>query len=118
LWIDDHPSNNSVLADSFRAAGARVELARDAIEAMKILAASPDLVISDVGRGGNSSAGFDDARTFRDSHLYGGPLIFYSGRISSAMREAVDELDAQIVSTPADLRRAVDDVLARGPVAA
>jgi len=51
LWVDDHPENNAMLAESWRREGAVVDTARTTDEAMGLLAARRyGLVISDMGR--------------------------------------------------------------------
>ncbi|MGW2092376.1 response regulator [Promicromonospora sukumoe] len=51
LWVDDHPENNAMLAESWRREGAVVDTARTTDEAMGLLAAHRyGLVISDMGR--------------------------------------------------------------------
>ncbi|MEU4361013.1 response regulator [Promicromonospora sp. NPDC023987] len=51
LWVDDHPENNAVLADSWRRDGAHVETARSTSEALHLLETQAyGLIISDMGR--------------------------------------------------------------------
>jgi CheY-like chemotaxis protein len=51
LWVDDHPENNAVLADSWRRDGAHVETARSTSEALQLLGDHAyGLIISDMGR--------------------------------------------------------------------
>jgi CheY-like chemotaxis protein len=51
LWVDDHPENNAVLADSWRRDGAHVEIARSTTEALQLLESHAyGLIISDMGR--------------------------------------------------------------------
>lgn len=51
LWVDDHPENNAMLAESWRREGAEVDTARTTDEAMSLLTARRyGLVISDMGR--------------------------------------------------------------------
>jgi CheY-like chemotaxis protein len=51
LWVDDHPENNAVLADSWRRDGAHVEIARSTSEALQLLEGHAyGLIISDMGR--------------------------------------------------------------------
>ncbi|MDR7383351.1 hypothetical protein [Promicromonospora iranensis] len=51
LWVDDHPENNAVLADSWRRDGAHVETARSTSEALLLLEDHAyGLIISDMGR--------------------------------------------------------------------
>jgi CheY-like chemotaxis protein len=51
LWVDDHPENNAVLADSWRRDGTHVAIARSTSEALDLLEGQQyGLVISDMGR--------------------------------------------------------------------
>lgn len=51
LWVDDHPENNAMLAESWRRDGADVEIARSTSEALRLLEGRAyGLIISDVGR--------------------------------------------------------------------
>jgi CheY-like chemotaxis protein len=51
LWVDDHPENNAMLAESWRRDGAVVEIARSTSEALRLLGGRAfGLVISDMGR--------------------------------------------------------------------
>ncbi|WP_454860628.1 hypothetical protein [Promicromonospora soli] len=51
LWVDDHPENNAMLAESWRRDGAEVEIARSTSEALRILGGRAfGLIISDMGR--------------------------------------------------------------------
>jgi CheY-like chemotaxis protein len=120
LWIDDHPSNNAKLIDLLRTRGAVVEVAESGEVARSIIPSfAPDLVLSDVGRGGNPNAGFDDVRALRANDVYHGDVIFYSGRISPAMRAGAGDLGTPIVSAQSDLLRAINASMIRSsPVAA
>jgi CheY-like chemotaxis protein len=51
LWVDDHPENNAMLAESWRRDGARVEIAHSTSEALRLLEGHAyGLIISDMGR--------------------------------------------------------------------
>lgn len=51
LWVDDHPENNAMLAESWRRDGADVVIARSTGEALRLLGGRAfGLVISDMGR--------------------------------------------------------------------
>ncbi|MFC8796273.1 response regulator [Promicromonospora sp. NPDC057138] len=51
LWVDDHPENNAMLAESWRRDGVEIETARSTSEALRMLGGRTyGLVISDVGR--------------------------------------------------------------------
>jgi CheY-like chemotaxis protein len=116
LWIDDHPPNNARLVDLLRVGGAQVELAESGDAAVEILPSfTPDLILSDVSRGGEPNAGFDDMRRFQSSGIYNGPVIFYSSRISGAMRSHAVELNAPIVGDEPELLRLIGEMLADRP---
>jgi CheY-like chemotaxis protein len=51
LWVDDHPENNAMLAESWRREGVHVEIARSTSEALHLLEGQAyGLIISDMGR--------------------------------------------------------------------
>lgn len=51
LWVDDHPENNTPIADLLRQFGASVDTPRSNVEALALLSTSRyDVIISDVGR--------------------------------------------------------------------
>jgi CheY-like chemotaxis protein len=51
LWVDDHPENNAMLAESWRRDGASVEIARTTAEALRLLETRTyGLIISDMVR--------------------------------------------------------------------
>jgi CheY-like chemotaxis protein len=120
LWIDDRPSNNHRIVELLRARGATVELAESSDAARSIIPGfAPEILLSDIGRHGNPAAGFDDVRDFRSDGIYTGPVIFYTGRVSTKLRASAAQLDAPIVSAPTELLRAIVDRTAPGaPVAA
>ncbi|MEU4385978.1 response regulator [Promicromonospora sp. NPDC023805] len=51
LWVDDHPENNAILAESWRRDGAQVDIARSTSAALYLLEHHKyGLIISDMGR--------------------------------------------------------------------
>jgi CheY-like chemotaxis protein len=51
LWVDDHPENNAMLAESWRRDGAQVDIARSTSEALRRLEYHAyGLIISNMGR--------------------------------------------------------------------
>ena len=111
LWVDDHPESNVRIVELLRKSGAIVELAGSGKEAMSVLQSfAPDLLLSDVGRRGDSNAGFDDVSAYREDGIFTGPVIFYSGRVSNSMRERASQLGAQVVATERDLLRAIAEL--------
>ncbi|MDE0694546.1 MAG: hypothetical protein OXH76_01770 [Boseongicola sp.] len=77
LWVDDRPENNLHEFAMFEALGADVRFARDNKSAVRIAQESaPDLLISDIGRGG-SKDGLELSDAFRRKNLRLPPLIYY-----------------------------------------
>ncbi|AUH40939.1 P-loop NTPase fold protein [Streptomyces sp. CMB-StM0423] len=100
LWVDDHPENNTAHVRRLRSLGARIALARDRQEAEQELAVLPfDLLISDITRGGQQSAGLDDLRAWRTSGRYGGRAVFLSSRVTPEREEIAAGLDARIFNS-------------------
>ncbi|MEO3847628.1 P-loop NTPase fold protein [Streptomyces sp. B8F3] len=100
LWVDDHPENNADHVRRLRGLGARIALARDRGEAEQELAALPfDLLISDITRGGEQSAGLDDLRDWRTSGTYTGRTLFLSSRVTPEREEVAAELGARIFNS-------------------
>jgi len=60
LWVDDYPSNNDYPREILEQAGIKFNLAMDTNQALNILKKKKfDLIISDMERGKNSSAGLE-----------------------------------------------------------
>jgi CheY-like chemotaxis protein len=117
LWIDDRPTNIAKLIELLRTSGAQIEVAESGDDAAEILRRfTPDLLVSDVGRGGNPDAGFEDLLTFRNEGLYTGPVVFLSGRISAAKRSRAQEFRSPIVSDESELIQAIGAQLPPSPV--
>lgn len=70
LWVDDRPTNNVRERQAFEALGIRVDLALNTKEALSLLAPPCpfDLVISDMGRPPDSSAGYTLLDALRKDH--------------------------------------------------
>jgi CheY-like chemotaxis protein len=112
LWLDDHPE---FILDERRLLEerglARVSHADDIEQARLFMAGAArpfDLVISDVARdeGGDEETGFDDVESLRGEG-FGGPVIFYTSRITPSRRSRARELDATIVNDPRSLIESV-----------
>ncbi|WP_326798043.1 P-loop NTPase fold protein [Streptomyces sp. NBC_01808] len=100
LWVDDHPENNAAHVRRLRGLGARISIARDREEGEQELAAFPfDLLISDITRGGEQSAGLDDLRAWRTSGTYDGRAVFLSSRVTPEREEVAAGLDARIFNS-------------------
>jgi CheY-like chemotaxis protein len=80
LWVDDHPENNVNERRMFRQLRAEVDVARSTEEATRMLrVGSYDLVLSDMNRDEDSSAGLKALPIFRGEKNI--PVVFYIGVI-------------------------------------
>jgi CheY-like chemotaxis protein len=112
VWVDDNHEKRSVFAERLRAAGADVHQVDDTEAAVEVLSTmTPDLLISDIGRGDRPDAGFEDLHRFRTEGLYGGPAIFYAARVSASRRTRAAELGAPIVNREEELLEAIGESL-------
>ena len=79
LWIDDHPENNLNEQSMFRQLKVKIQIAESTEKALDILNNHHfDLVISDMGRGDESTAGLKFLEQFRKEDKTT-PVIFYIG---------------------------------------
>jgi CheY-like chemotaxis protein len=79
LWVDDHPENNLNERRMFRQLKAEVDTAKSTEEAIGILKSGRyDLVISDMARGDEATAGLKFLQQFRKEDKTT-PVIFYVG---------------------------------------
>ncbi len=79
LWVDDHPENNLNERRMFRQLKAEIDTAKSTGEALKILKNGRyDLVISDMARGDEATAGLKFLEQFRKVNN-ATPVIFYIG---------------------------------------
>ncbi len=100
LWVDDYPINNKYPQTMLEQAGIKFALAVDTAEAIKVLQKQKfDLIISDMGRGDNRSAGLDLLKELKLLNIKT-PLIIYASTqaIRNYGKEAI-ELGAIAVTT-------------------
>jgi CheY-like chemotaxis protein len=91
LWVDDEglPGSEGI-AERLQGLGVELSVVKSTeLAEAKIAARQPDLVISDIGRGDNYSAGLEMAESFRNRGIYRGPVYFFAadtghGRIGRA----------------------------------
>jgi hypothetical protein len=107
LWIDDDPkpSDHAVLPP-----GVNLLVATSTDEARQMLAARREpfaLLVSDIGRGTNRNAGLDGLKTIRENHLHDGPAVFFTLRPTSGQVEEASRLNAEVTSSPDELRSIV-----------
>jgi KAP family P-loop domain len=111
LWIDDHPdpADHAVLPP-----GVNLILATSTEEAKSTLSAQKQpiaLLISDIGRGDDRDAGLDGLRDIRESKLYDGPAVFYTLRPTRGQVDEASKWNAQVTSSPDELRTVVQRLL-------
>ena len=83
LWVDDHPENNLNERRMFRQLKTEVDTAKSTEEALGILKNGRyDLVISDMDRGDEATAGLEFLEQFRKENKTT-PVIFYVGMFES-----------------------------------
>lgn len=110
LWIDDAPERNRRLIGSLRASGVELTVSAGYEAAVDALGADGvDVVISDVTRDGNSSAGFDDLHRLREGG-YRGPAIFFTGRVTRSRRAEAEQLDALITNEWREVLRFLGEI--------
>jgi CheY-like chemotaxis protein len=79
LWVDDHPENNVNEQVMFRQLKVKIQNAESTEKALEILKISHfDLVISDMARGDETTAGLKFLQQFRNTDKTT-PVIFYVG---------------------------------------
>lgn len=84
LWVDDHPENNLNERKMFRQLGAEIDIARSSDEALEMLGSDAyDIVMSDMDRNGNATAGLEFLSDFRKVSRTT-PVIFYIGVVDPA----------------------------------
>ncbi|GGO27715.1 P-loop NTPase fold protein [Micromonospora parathelypteridis] len=86
LWVDDNPAGNEALINTITARGAQVRTAVSGEQARALLPNfNPNLLLSDVGRGG-AEVGFTDLVALRKDG-YAGPALFYTSHFSTTLNE-------------------------------
>lgn len=103
LWVDDNPSNNTLIAESLNAIGIRVDLSLSTDDAIHKLGQTRyGLVITDLGRweGGreNTMAGLDLVHAIRESDR-DIPILVFAGRRGLANETVLREAGANLVTT-------------------
>ena len=109
LWIDDHPEWNSWEISCLEAAGAHVQTVETTRSAIALLERGFDIVISDIARENNDTAGVDALPSLR-SAAPETPVVFYIGQEST---RGVPVGAFGITNRPDELLHLVLDVLER-----
>jgi CheY-like chemotaxis protein len=102
LWVDNFPKNNGYPVSVLEKAGVSVSLALDTAEAIEGLQKFKyDLIISDMGRRGNPSAGLDLLKECKDLKIETPVIIYASSKALDAYGKKAEELGA--VATTAEV---------------
>jgi CheY-like chemotaxis protein len=117
LWLNDNPTSDADLIASLEARGALVSRAQSAEEAVSLLSSSPPVhaLVSDITRFGNVNAGFEELPTLREKASYGGPVIFYTTRVTPSRRKRAEELGASMCKDPAQLQTVLNELVRVSP---
>jgi CheY-like chemotaxis protein len=113
LWVDDVPENNDYPRQILEEAGVKFVLATTTDDALRVLQERrPDLIISDMGRHGDQTAGI---KLLRELKRRGNtvPVIIYSNArgVREHGRDAIELGAAAIPTGPTDLLRSVHRLL-------
>lgn len=82
LWVDDHPRNNDYPRQILGEAGIKFTMALSTEEAMKILESKKfDLIISDLGRGSNRTAGLELITQIKENKITT-PIVIYASQLA------------------------------------
>lgn len=110
LWVDDNPSNNELVMRALKRLQLDVVQATSTEAGLEELARRRfDLVISDMGRGANMSAGYDLLKAIRD----GGskvPFLIFAGADKPEYRREAAERGAQLSTN--DMLELMDSIIA------
>jgi CheY-like chemotaxis protein len=111
LWVDDHPENNLNERRMFRKLKSQIDIADSTEEALKMLGiARYNLVISDMARGDDDTAGLKFLKKFREFDETT-PVIFYVGMIKR--EKGVPPMASGITNRPDELLHLTLDALER-----
>jgi len=111
LWVDDHPENNLNERRMFRQLKAEIDTAKSTGEALGILKnVHYDLLISDMDRGGEATAGLKFLEQFRKVNNTT-PVIFYVGVFDA--KKGVPAQAFGITNRPDELLHLTLDALER-----
>jgi CheY-like chemotaxis protein len=115
LWVDDHPENNEFLEHLLAEAGCAVEHALDTERAMRRVARGDlDLIITDMGRGDEPTAGLDLLERLRDERPGCAAVVFASPAAVAEYRdEAFERGAAECTSGAIQLLEAMNQHLRR-----
>ncbi len=100
LWVDDFPENNDYPKEMLEQAGVKFSLALDTEAAVNLLQKQKfDLIISDMGRGNNRSAGLDLLKELKRINVNTPTIIYASSQAIDTFGKEALKLGAIAVTT-------------------
>jgi CheY-like chemotaxis protein len=112
LWVDDQPERKAAAREVLETLGLQVRHeSKSSAASTAIRQRKPDLLISDISRGRDRSAGFAMVQRLKEEGVYDGPVIFYTIRQSPEREERAAELGAGLTNNEQALRDLVLSVL-------
>lgn len=115
LWVDDQPDRKAVVRTVLEGLGVQVthvENSADAVRALRTHA--PDLLISDISRGRDHTAGFAMVERLKEDGHYDGPVVFFTIRRSPEREERATALGARLTNNEQELHELVGAALWEG----
>lgn len=103
LWVDDHPSNNALIAEQLQRNGVRVDVALSTAEGLaKLGTRRYGAVLSDMGRAEDgapvSDAGVRLLKAVRETHPAIPYLIYCGPQAATTYREAATAAGADVIT--------------------
>ena len=109
LWVDDNPSNNKLAVRALKKLRLDVEQAESTESGLQAMQGRHfDLVISDMGRGTNSRAGYELLEAIRASGS-DVPFLIFAGSDTAEFRREAAERGAQLSTN--DMLELIDNVI-------
>lgn len=113
LWVDDAGIQGTCgITDELSAMGVSLSVVTNTEDAEKMVAERiPDLIVSNIGRGNNSSAGLEMAESFKNNGLYNGKYYFFAADLGHGRIARADKLGAQIFTEKKPLIKEISEYL-------
>ncbi|MFD8545199.1 P-loop NTPase fold protein [Streptomyces sp. NPDC059649] len=104
LWVDDQPDRKAVVRTVLEGLGVQVTHVERSAEAVQFLRThAPDLLISDISRGREHTAGFAMVERLKEDGNYDGPVVFFTIRRSPEREERATALGASLTNNEQEL---------------
>ncbi|MFE0380750.1 P-loop NTPase fold protein [Streptomyces inhibens] len=108
LWVDDQPDRKGVVREVLEGLGVQVNHVPKSATAVQALRnRTPDLLVSDISRGSDHSAGFEMVERLKADGNYDGPVVFFTIRRSTDREERAAAMGAKLTNNEQELRELV-----------